>query len=356
MSYISPSKVFAHMGRLDAWKRGEKPAPVTVEWDLSNVCSLGCQHCHFAHTHAKGPWAIRDRAMPAGFESGGALADVTVVRRGLQEMFDAGVQGVIWSGGGEPTLHPEWEAIVEFAHGVGLQQGMYTLGGHLTTKSAFTLASCAAWVVVSLDACDAASYAAEKGVPESRFESACRGIRLLAETGRTVVGVSFLVDGQNWRRTPAMLAQARQLGGTYTMFRPAIQTSPASPAVCTDDRRWITDALGTLEALSTEPDVEIDVPRFAEYRDWAGRTYTTCYGIRLNATITPDGRVWVCPQRRGIPGSEVGDLRVESFRTLWDRHVGQWTEFSGCRAMCRLHLVNETLAAAYAPRQHEAFI
>lgn len=179
---------------------------------------------------------------------------------------------------------------------------------------------------------------------------------MLAAAKRAVVGVSFLLDGRNWSRVPAMLALARELGATYTMFRPAIQTSPDNPAVCIDDRRWITDAMGTLEAIAQEPDVEIDVPRFAEYRDWAGRTYSTCYAIRLNATVTPDGRVWVCPQRRGLPGSCVGDLRVESFRTLWDRHVGQWTEFGGCRAMCRLHLLNETLAQVYAPRQHEAFL
>lgn len=354
--FISPSKALAHIDRLAAWKAGEKPAPVTVEWDLSNVCSLGCQFCHFAHTHVKGPWAVRDRAMPADFESGGTLADLTVVRRGLEEMAAAGVRGIIWSGGGEPTLHPQWQEIVAYAHGLGLEQGLYTLGGHFTPDSAAHLANHLTWVVVSLDACDPASYAEEKGVPSSRFVAATLGVTYLAEAKRAVVGVSFLLHAGNWHRASAMLELARSLGATYTTFRPAIQTSPDNPSVCNDDRRWITAAIPLFEALAGEPDVEIDVPRFLEYRDWTARAYSTCYGIRLNATVTPDGRVWVCPQRRGMPGSCVGDLRVESFRTLWDRHVGQWTEFGGCRVMCRLHLLNEQLADIYAPRQHEAFV
>lgn len=356
MSYITPSKVFSHLDRLAGWQRGEKPAPVTVEWDLTNRCSLGCFACHFAHTHVKGPWAARDRAMPEGFESTGSIADVALVRRGLEDMAVAGVKGIIWTGGGEPTLHPHWPEIVQHAHGLGLEQGMYTLGGHFTEASARHLAQRLTWVVVSLDACDHESYAAEKGVPANRFDAACDGIRALASAGGAVVGASFMLHAGNWHRAPEMLALGRALGATYVTFRPTIQTSPDRPGVPLDDRQWVTDATPTLQALSLEADVECDVPRFHEYRDWSGRKYSTCYGIRMNATVTPDGRVWVCPQRRGIAGSEVGDLRVESFSALWQRHVGQWTQFEGCRAMCRLHLVNETLAHVYAPRRHEAFV
>ncbi len=108
--------------------------------------------------------------------------------------------------------------------------------------------------------------------------------------------------------------------------------------------------------MALEADVEIDPQRFAEYRDWAGRSYDVCHGVKLNATVTPDGRVWVCPQRRGCQGSSIGDLRVESFLALWDRHVGEWTDFSGCRVMCRLHTMNETLSDVYQKHQHQEFL
>lgn len=357
MSYIDANKALAHLNRLAEWQQGRKPAPVTVEWDLSNRCSLGCQFCHFAHTHTKGPWAQRDRALPVLFDSGGDLADVGLVRRGLKEMAEFGVRAVVWSGGGEPTLHPSWRDIVSHAAQLGLRQGMYTLGGHLDESSAAHLAGHASWVVVSLDACDAESYAAEKGVDARRFEMACNGIRWLVQAAGTVVGASFLIHEGNWRRMRSMLELSRNLGASYAMFRPAILTSPDSPATCLDDRNWINDAMPMIYAMATEPRVECDAGRFEKYRDWRGRDYHTCYGIRMNATVTPDGRVWVCPQRRGLGGdSYVGDLRKESFAELWKRHVGCWTDFSDCRAMCRLHLMNETLAKVYEPHEHAEFL
>lgn len=355
MNYISPGKWSAHLDRISEWQRGGTPAPVTVEWDLSNRCSLGCQSCHFAHTHSKGPWAIADRRLPMAFDPVGDLADTALVCRGLSEMADAGVKGVVWSGGGEPTLHPDWQRILAHASSCGLQQGMYTLGGHLTPESAQHLANHATWIVVSLDACDAETYAHEKGVPPSRFADACRGIADLAAAGATV-GVSFLLHAGNWSRASDMLALERQLQAAYATFRPTIETSPDAPAICASDRQWVTDAEPGLRALESEPDVEVDVDRFLAYRDWVGRSYDACHGIKLNATVTPDGRVWVCPQRRGVAGSEVGDLRVESFGDLWSKHPGAWTDFSACRVMCRLHQLNTSMAPVFATYRHEAFV
>lgn len=354
MTYISQHKVFAHLERVVDWRKGQQAAPVTVEFDLSNVCSLGCQSCHFAHTHVAGPWAVLPREKPAGYTETGKFADPEMVVRVLTEMAQAGVLAVVWSGGGEPTLHPQFPELVESAARVGLQQGMYTLGGHLSERH---LHACThlTWVVVSLDCADAATYAAEKRVPESRFHAACEGVRALARTVPTV-GVSFLLHAGNWSQMPRMRLLARELGATYVTFRPTIDYSPTNPAVSTADRSWISDALPSLRRFAEFDDVEVDPGRFVAYRDWKGHGYQTCYGIRLMTMITPDGRMWVCPNRRGVPGSEIGDLRKASFSDVWAQHPRQWTEMADCRVMCRYHAVNETMAAIHASRPHEAFL
>jgi hypothetical protein len=72
--------------------------------------------------------------------------------------------------------------------------------------------------------------------------------------------------------------------------------------------------------------------------------------------VTPDGRVWACPNRRGFEGSAIGDLRTERFPDIWARHSGRWTVDGQCRAMCRLHLMNQAIAPVFAPQAHEAFV
>ncbi len=354
--YINPAaKTLAHIDRIVDWRRGKKRAPVTVEWDLSNRCTLGCEACHFAHTHTKGPWAVKSRVLPMAFDNGGDLADLEVVARGLSDMARAGVKAVVWSGGGEPTTHPNWKDAVVFADVAGLEQGMYTLGGLLTEEDAAFLSDHLTWVVVSLDCVDGASYAREKGVPASRFEAACNGVRWLSK-GKATVGVSFLLHAKNWTRVMDMVALGRELGATYVTFRPAVHTSVDQPSIALDDRGWITEALPVLSRVAHYADVECDAERFIAYRDWTGHGYASCQGPQLNTTITPDGRVWVCPQRRGIVGSELGDLRKESFASLWARHPGNWTVDQDCRVMCRLHTVNQTMHALSTPRAHEAFL
>lgn len=356
MTYIDPrGKAFAHLDRLAAWQSGMKPAPVTVEWDLTNVCSLGCQSCHFAHTHVAGPWSGRHRVKPAGYTDTGRMASAETVERGLAEMAAVGVEAIVWSGGGEPTLHPSFGSLVQHAATLGLKQGLYTLGGHITQPLAMQIGPCLSWAVVSLDARDETTYAAEKAVPPGRFHDACAGVRRLAAQ-TPVVGVSFLLHANNYTYADRMLALARSLGATYTTFRPTIETSPDQPGVVGANRAWVSNARQLLRHLANEPDVEIDPARFEAYRDWIGHGYATCHGVKLVTQVTPDGRVWVCPNRRGVAGSELGDLEQESFAAIWDRHAGTFAVDGGCRAMCRLHLVNQTLDQVYKPRQHEAFI
>lgn len=354
MTYIAPTKAFAHLDRLNAWKKGIRAFPVTVEWDLSNRCVLGCRDCHFAHTHVRGPWAMKPRSLPMAYDSTGDLADAELVKTALLDMHLVGVKAVVWSGGGEPTTHPLCLSILEHAQKLGFQQGMYTLGGLLTEAYAQRLAAALSWVVISLDAVNGETYAAEKGVPAERFDDVLFGIKALVAARGAAVGVSFLLHRDNWMQCDAMLTLARDLGATYVTFRPAIRTSPANPSECYDDRNWISCALPYLQDMADDPFVEIDVDRFIDYRDWRSHGYETCHGVKLTATITPDGRVWICPQRRGV--TPLGDLRLDTFQEIWARHPGRYQVDDGCRVMCRLHLMNQQLAPVFKTYQHEAFL
>lgn len=358
MTYIDPrGKPFAHLGRLAAWQQGQRAAPVTLEVDLTNRCSHGCQSCHFAHTHTRGPWASRARALTVDT---GDMADAAITRRWLGEAARAGVQAVVWTGGGEPTLHPDWAALMVEAHALGLQQGIYTVGTHLTAETADVVARCAAWAVVSLDAANADTYVAEKGVAPLAWTRALEGIRHIRNAsdagGGCVVGVSFLLHARNWHRLDGMIAVGLAAGGHYVTLRPTVETDPAAPGVVTGDRAWIAGALPALAAVSARPDVEVDATRFAVYQQWTHHPYATCHGVTLNATVTPDARLWLCPNRRGDAGALLGDLRTEAFGEIWARHPGAVPVEPACRAMCRLHPINATLADVYAPRPHEAFL
>jgi MoaA/NifB/PqqE/SkfB family radical SAM enzyme len=185
INYIAPrTKVLAHPDKILDLKIGRRPAPINVEWDLSNRCSLGCEWCHFAYTHTRGPLTGK-RSKPLEFKPGGDLAQTYMVKDGLEQLKMYGVKSVTWSGGGEPTLHPDFDEIIRSCR---LDQGIYTHGGHIDKSRAALLKNKMTWVYVSLDAANRENYKEQKGV--DYFDRAIVGIKRLVESeGKATIGV-----------------------------------------------------------------------------------------------------------------------------------------------------------------------
>lgn len=357
--YVDPAaKVVANLDRVQKWREGGRAAPVTIEIDLSNRCPLGCDNCHFAHTHVRGPWAsMKGRLLPLAHDPGGDLMDMKLLRQLLVDASEMGVRGIVWSGGGEPTSHPDWHRAVEMAAQLGLKQGLYTYGGALSKmgEARDIAGRYLSWAVISLDWPSAELYAKHKHTTQDHFEAACAGVRFLRHT-KVTVGASFLLRADSWHLAGQMYGLGRSLGADYTTFRPSIETDPAHPLRPTGDRTWVAQATTMLEQLADQPDVELSVERFQEWADWKDHGYTTCCGPSLSTSVTPDGRLWICVNRREYKGSCIGDLKVSRFKDLWAVHPGGHVVDKDCRAMCKLHPVNQALEVLLRDVPHPEFL
>ena len=354
MTYIAPqSKLMQHIDRLVQIRQGARPAPVNVEIDLSNRCSLGCEWCHFAYTHTRGPLKGK-RAKPAGAVPGGDLMDTGLALRIVDELAQAGVRSIVWTGGGEPTLHPDFDLIVSHAAAIGVEQGIYTNGTLISDERAELLKESMAWVYVSLDAADRETYKKLKGV--DRFEAALAGVdRLVAAPGEAVIGLGFLVCRENADQIGGARYLANAHGADYVQYRPTILFDGGDQSRKADDTDWLDEALEELARFAQQPDVEVDLDRFRMYRDWDGHPYPTCFWTQLQSVVTPNGKVWRCVNKREHAAAELGDLSVESFAEIWSRSSAAQVD-GDCRVMCRGHLPNLALNEIMADRPHEAFI
>lgn len=325
-NFIDPNgKLLQHIDRLAEIKVGLHPAPVNVEIDLSNRCNLACKGCHMAHTHD------------------GKLMDTGLILDVLKQLKDAGVRSVTWSGGGEPTLHPD---IIQIIEACTLDQGIYTNGTNLTYALIDVLAERMKWVYVSLDRNTQEGFLRYKGA--DKFQRVIAGAGILARAKRScAVGIGYMIDEENYREIPNMTALAlHKIGADYVQYRPLV--TPGA------DRTWVNDALPLLEA-QVGSKVIVDIDRFKQYRDWQSHGYQVCYWAQVQTVITPDGKVYACCNRRGMEDSCLGDLTKERWADVWARSHA-WEVDSNCRLMCRGHIPNLTLDRMFKPQSHGNFI
>ena len=351
MSYIDPpGKLHYHADRILAIQRGEIVAPINIEIDLSNRCSLGCEGCHFAYTHSRGPLA--HSVKPDGSVSTGDLMDTQLIKRVLMECVYAGVRSITWTGGGEPTLHPKFDEIIGYNP---IPQGIYTNGVHIVSDRAELMKDKMTWVYISLDYADRAKYQLHKKT--DAFDRVISGIKhLRTAQGNATIGIGFLLWKENWRDTAAMIHLGRDLGADYVQFRPMIWFDLNNPGVVAEDTAWMDELIPQLEYWKGAPDVIVDVDRFRNYQHWAGHNYPVCWWSRLQAVITPDGSLWTCVNRRGMDGDCLGNLHDEEFMSIWARHKEKEVD-SRCRALCRGHIPNLTLNELAKPlRGHKLFV
>jgi MoaA/NifB/PqqE/SkfB family radical SAM enzyme len=287
---IDRRKILRFPEEIAALREGRRPHVLNVEIDLTERCNLHCVTCDFPH-HPR--------------------VDMTPeVEEQVLSCLDAwGTRAVVLTGGGEPTVHPEWREIATRWSSFAL--GMYTNGVALTE-----VPDVFGWVYVSLDAPDAETWAATKGAPASWFDRVVENIQ--AAAALTTVGVGFLVGPHNLARVEAMAA----LGSS--LVRPT----------------WISGHCGHAPTIAglRRGGLCLPRPRATPASGWRGevrgsvgldRPYHVCWASMFNRMIDASGVVYPCASTRWVaPLGHARDCPSPSRPVpVTDR----------CRTMCRGH-------------------
>lgn len=112
MIRFSPQTKLASTSTFHEFVAGKKVFPVSIEISPCHVCQAGCEWCFWHGTHEK--------MNPA------SLLDWDLGRHFLADFRLLGGKSVAWTGGGEPTLHPEFNQFLRTADTLGLKQGLFT--------------------------------------------------------------------------------------------------------------------------------------------------------------------------------------------------------------------------------------
>lgn len=350
---LGADKLLAHADRIAAWRAGGMPPPVTVELDLTNVCNHACPDCTFSHLIN----TSRDEI------------PLPLARGVIDELAEFGVKAVTFSGGGEPLVYGESRVVDLVAQVVnaGMDAALITNGSLLRSHEFLDYCE---WVRVSVDAYDAETFRrfhgrgpAEFARVETNLRAFCQAAKLRKMQGIecATVGVGFLTDeGSAGRNDYWKMAHwcAGIDGLDYVQFRPLVENMIANPTLTGGysasrrselkhvrsfvDMARLSWQRADFRVLSSEDKYD------ALSRDDLGKTFDRCWGSFLQATISADGKVYLCCHTQGQDRYCLGDLHRDTFAGVWHSRQAKAVRErvrpqAECPPACRLHPQNVTL-------------
>lgn len=324
---FSPLKIWRHAGRLQALARNEDIAPVTLEIDPVAYCNHHCSWCvDPSHTPVTASraflWHLLDEA--AAFRVNGL-----------------GVHGIVFKGGGEPTLHPDFPGLVEKAGSLGFEVGVVTNGSRLLAPGlGEALAQNASYVRVSIDGPTAETHERIHGSRD--FADIVAGVRELMacrQQRHPIVGLSFAIDYTLMSLIPEAIALGERLDVDYVLVRPPFFEEVGRPATMTPSqaaevRRALAAAAanyaGSMDMIvgGWVGDAESALAQNSVLADSGRRDHQTrsdipiehrmgeCWASPLLAVVAADGHVYGCCNLRFLDTWSFGQINYAQGVTL----------------------------------------
>ena len=198
MSNISSIKMMSHIDRIVGDHR-----PITADIFLTNYCNNQCPYCTYSR------WEREQGARHMAFDD---------FKRYAERLRTLGVEGIILTGGGEPTINPEFDKIAEWLSSEGFRWGINTNFNVLKIIKP-------TYLKVSLDGYDEDSYAQSRGV--RKYADVRRNIRTYLAWRKenspgTALGIQMVA--KNAFDVYKFYAANRDLDVDYIVFRPVEST------------------------------------------------------------------------------------------------------------------------------------
>jgi radical SAM protein with 4Fe4S-binding SPASM domain len=295
--------------------------PVSVELSLTNRCNLKCVYCSDADLRKR--QGVRE-----------ALDKYSLFRL-FDDLKEGGTKGIVIEGGGEPTIYPDFEEVVEYLAKIDMAVGLISNG---TRRISPDILRKLEWIRVSLDASTPGEYESLKRV--DCFEEVLANIYNYAQYCPTV-GIGYVVTNQNIGQLEALVLRLREYGVSYVQLRPVVDCPELYP--CGEDLSYL-NFYQTVDYA-----IIIDGMRENVIR---GNNQLPCWAHSLTTVITADGSVYLCGRLNIYDWVQpLGNICEQDFHKIWEgeerqRQAKQVLEADFCEKncpQCRISKFNQLL-------------
>jgi MoaA/NifB/PqqE/SkfB family radical SAM enzyme len=274
---FNPGLKLARHRELVDYLDGKQIMPINVEISPSGRCQASCPECFYS-----------------GNQSGKILDTKTLLDQ-MEHM-----RTITWTGGGEPTLHPDFFELTSFANRLGINQGLFTNG------LKFPMTSYMDWVRVS-----------KTNKPWNT--AVLKYFRDKTPTLGMCINYSGDVGGVR-----EALEIAENVGASYVQVRPALNRGNVPTEISPPD--------------ISHPLLQITGYKFKEASQPRG--YDKCEGYHFVPFIWENGEVHACAYR----DTKLGSIYERPFPEIMKSAPAFFEVTDQCQTCCKNHEINKTIS------------
>ena len=338
---LDGTKIQWHRERVEAWLRGERIAPITVDMALTRSCNYRCEFCYGQLQENPRKKITKD-----------------VIFRFLDDARDIGVKGVSFISDGESTCSPHFvDAIIRGSEN-GLSMAIAT-NGYLTTKEKLEkILPHLTYFRFNISAGEPKRYAEIMGAPEEYFFQVCQNIKDAAEIKKknnlqVTIGLQMVLMPQYGDQILPLAKLGAELKPDYLIIKHTSDDEKGTLGVDYIKYRTLYETLKEAESLSTD-DYLVKV-KWSKIKDEGTRRYIQCYGPPFLIQLSGSGLVAPCGMLFGEAYNDywIGNIVDTPFKEIWEseRYWEVMNKIASphfdarrmCGCLCIHHKINDFL-------------
>ncbi len=311
--HLDTTKIAYHKERVEAWERGEKIAPVTIDMALTQKCNFACTYCYAGLQY--------NPASPTNWKTYENLLDDFVE---IGHKLGEGVKAVSLVSDGESTANPYYYDFIHKGKENGLDMASGTNGTLLKKEKLPQLLEDLTYIRFNISAGEPAPYAKVMGTTEKMYwhflDIAKECVKIKQENGLAVtIGFQMVLLPEYADQVIPLALLGKDIGVDYTIFKHCSDDENGRLGV---DYAWYKtpeaiELLKAAEALSTD-DYSVQA-KWSKMRTGRDRKYSKCYGPPLFLQISGSCVVAPCGSlfHTDYKDFHIGNFAKQRFKDIW---------------------------------------
>jgi len=334
-------KIEWHKDRVEAWLKGERIAPITIDCALTRRCNYECVYCYGKLQENDEKKMTKD-----------------VIFRFLDDAAEIGVKAISFVSDGESTCSPHLYDAISHGKENGLDMALGTNGALLKKEKLEDVLSCLTYLRFNFSAGEPGSYKEIMGCKEGDFEKVIENIKTTVQIKRkqdakTTIGLQMVLLPSFADQIMPLAKLGKDLEVDYLVIKHCSDDENGSLGVDYSKYEQLVGLLQEAEKQSTEN--YLVKAKWSKILSGGDRTYTNCYGPVFIPQLSGSGLVAPCGCFFNDKYSKyhIGNIVETSYKKIFnsERYWEVMNDLASenfnaktmCGKLCLQHNVNEYL-------------